>query len=106
MNDFLAHIRLEAAIGEQFVRHFLDPGAKPINPWPCSAALARISRSGGSWLAALSFHPRRLFQPAELPVLRLARRMLLNQRMAVEKTRIHAASWAGTLNSQPRGAGN
>ncbi len=84
--------RLEAATtGDRLVRHFLDPGSKPIAPWPCSAALARISRSAGSWLGALSFHPRRLFRPGELAVLRLARRMLLNQRMAVESSRARVA---------------
>jgi hypothetical protein len=76
--DFLAHAGLETTAGDRLVRQFLDPGAKPIVPWPCSAALTRISRSAGSWLVALSFHPRRLFRPAELAVLRLARRMLLN----------------------------
>jgi hypothetical protein len=86
--DFIAHVGLEAtAAGDRLVRHFLDPGSKPIAPWPCSAALARISRSAGSWLGALSFHPRRLFRQDELPVLRLARRMLLNQRVVVETGR-------------------
>ena len=38
-----------------FVRHYLDPAAKPNSPWPLSAVLARISQSGGIWLAALRF---------------------------------------------------
>jgi HD-GYP domain-containing protein (c-di-GMP phosphodiesterase class II) len=62
------------------VRSFLDPAAKPMNPWPCSAALARVSKSRGSWLAALSFHPRRLFGPADVKVLQLMRRIVLNHR--------------------------
>jgi HD-GYP domain-containing protein (c-di-GMP phosphodiesterase class II) len=70
----------QAARGDRVVRQFLDPGAKPMSPWPTSAALARVSRSRDSWIAALSFHPRRLFQPADLKVLLLARRMLLNHR--------------------------
>jgi HD-GYP domain-containing protein (c-di-GMP phosphodiesterase class II) len=42
--------------------------------------LARVSRSRGSYLAALSFHPRRLFVEADARVLALARRMLLAHR--------------------------
>jgi HD-GYP domain-containing protein (c-di-GMP phosphodiesterase class II) len=49
-------------------------------PWPCSAALVRVSKTRGSWLAALSFHPRRLFADADLKVMVLARRMLLSHR--------------------------
>ena len=59
---------------------FLDPGAKPAAPWPCSAALVRVSKSRGNWLAALSFHPRRLFGPADVKVMLLARRQLINHR--------------------------
>ena len=51
-----------------------------MNPWPCSVALARVSKSRGSWLAALSFHPRRLFGPSDVKVLQLMRRMVLNHR--------------------------
>jgi HD-GYP domain-containing protein (c-di-GMP phosphodiesterase class II) len=61
-------------------RSFLDPAAKPMNPWPCSVALARVSRSRGSWVVALSFHPRRLFGPADVKVLQLMRRFVLNHR--------------------------
>jgi HD-GYP domain-containing protein (c-di-GMP phosphodiesterase class II) len=65
---------------DRLVASFLDPGAKPMTPWPCSAALARVSRSRGSWLAALSFHPRKLFDEHDLKVIMLARRMLLSHR--------------------------
>jgi HD-GYP domain-containing protein (c-di-GMP phosphodiesterase class II) len=68
-------------------RSFLDPAAKPMNPWPCSAALARVSRSRGSWLVALSFHPRRLFGPADVKVLQLIRRIVLNHR---QQQQVHA----------------
>ncbi len=68
-------------------RSFLDPAAKPMNPWPCSAALARVSRSRGSWLVALSFHPRRLFGPADVKVLQLMRRIVLNHR---QQQQVHA----------------
>jgi hypothetical protein len=71
------------------VRSFLDPAAKPAAPWPCSAALVRFSRSAGSWLGALSFHPRRLFAAVDAKVLLLARRMLLNHRQQAQL----AAQW-------------
>jgi HD-GYP domain-containing protein (c-di-GMP phosphodiesterase class II) len=61
-------------------RSFLDPAAKPMDPWPCSVALARVSKARGSWLAALNFHPRRLFGPTDVKVLQLMRRLLLNHR--------------------------
>jgi hypothetical protein len=68
----------------QLVRAFLDPAAKPATPWPCSAALVRVSRSRGTWLAALSFHPRRIFQAADTKVMLLARRMVLNHRQQAQ----------------------
>ena len=68
----------------QVLRTFLDPGAKPAHPWPYSAALVRVSRSRASWLAALSFHPRRLFGPADARVMLLARRMMLNHRQQAQ----------------------
>src|SRR5439155_12445347 len=64
----------------QVLCSFLDPAAKPASPWPCSAALVRLSRSRNTWLGAASFHPRRLFASADLKVMRLARRMVLNHR--------------------------
>jgi hypothetical protein len=68
----------------QLTRAFLDPAAKPATPWPCSAALVRISRSRGTWLGALSFHPRRIFGAADLKVMMLARRMVLNRRQQAQ----------------------
>lgn len=76
VHDF---VRLEAD-ADRCVRQFLDPGAKSLHPWPTSAAMIRVSRSNNSWLLALSFHPRRLYQAIDLKVLALARRMLLNHR--------------------------
>jgi HD-GYP domain-containing protein (c-di-GMP phosphodiesterase class II) len=64
----------------QVLGSFLDPGEKPMTPWPVSAALVRISSSRSNWMGALSFHPRRLFQAADLKVMLLARRMVLNHR--------------------------
>jgi hypothetical protein len=109
-------------------RTFLDPAAKPAAPWPCSAALVPVSKSRGSWLGALSFHPRRLFGPADVKVLWLARRLLLNRRqqaLELEKLRdalggllrcltnapdapaeaAYAASCLAASNSGPLGAG-
>jgi HD-GYP domain-containing protein (c-di-GMP phosphodiesterase class II) len=68
----------------QFVRSFLDPAARRLAPWPCSAAFVRVSASRDSWLVAVSFNPRRIFQPGDLKVLALARRMLLNHRQHLQ----------------------
>ncbi len=64
----------------QALRSFLDPAAKPMNPWPCSAVLVQMLPQQPSWLIALSFHPRRLFTLLDLKVIMLARRIWLNQR--------------------------
>jgi HD-GYP domain-containing protein (c-di-GMP phosphodiesterase class II) len=82
--DFTASAMGEAEGAGELVRSYLDPGAKPTSPWPCSAALVRVSRTRASWLGALSFHPRRLFEPTDLQVMRLARRMLLNHRQQAQ----------------------
>jgi HD-GYP domain-containing protein (c-di-GMP phosphodiesterase class II) len=63
---------------DQVLLTWLDPAAKPISPWPYSAALVRISKTRDIWIAALSFHPRRLFQAADVKIMLLARRMVLN----------------------------
>ena len=76
---------LDGAAGAgQLLRSFLDPAAKPAAPWPFAAALVRVSRSRGQWLAALSFHPRRLFGPVDLKLMLLARRQLLNHRQQAQ----------------------
>jgi HD-GYP domain-containing protein (c-di-GMP phosphodiesterase class II) len=49
-------------------------------PNPRSAVLVRMSRSHGSWLGAISFNSRRVFDPGDVKVMLLARRMLLNHR--------------------------
>jgi HD-GYP domain-containing protein (c-di-GMP phosphodiesterase class II) len=69
---------------DRLILHFLDPAARPMSPWPTSASLVRISRTHGSWLGALSFHPRRLFKDSDLQVMVLARRMLLNHRQQTQ----------------------
>ena len=83
--DFMGRVLAEPAAAQgQLLRSFLDPGAKPVSPWPCSAALVRLSKSRGNWLTALSFHPRRLFGPTDLKVMLLARRQLLNHRQQAQ----------------------
>jgi HD-GYP domain-containing protein (c-di-GMP phosphodiesterase class II) len=82
--DFTSRLLAEASGPGELTQSHLDPGSKPAAPWPASVALLRISRSRGSWLVALSFHPRRQFGPADLRVLRLARRMLLNHRQQAQ----------------------
>jgi HD-GYP domain-containing protein (c-di-GMP phosphodiesterase class II) len=64
----------------QFVRNFLEADAKSSANLPCSAAFVRIRSSRGSWLVALSFHRKRIFGEADLKVMRMARRLLLNHR--------------------------
>jgi HD-GYP domain-containing protein (c-di-GMP phosphodiesterase class II) len=82
--DFMDHVLADAGTSGQVLRTFLDPAAKPASPWPFSAALVRISRSRGNWLAALSFHPRRRFEPVDLKLMLLARRLLLNHRQQAQ----------------------
>lgn len=70
-------------------QHLLSNHPRP--PWlgggvlaPASVALVRISRSQGSWLGALSFSPRRLFDATDIRVMLLARRILLNHRQQAQ----------------------
>jgi HD-GYP domain-containing protein (c-di-GMP phosphodiesterase class II) len=77
---FMGRMIADAGGSGQMLRAFLDPAAKPVSPWPCSAALVRISKSRGNWLTALSFHPRRLFTAVDLKLMLVARRQLLNHR--------------------------
>jgi HD-GYP domain-containing protein (c-di-GMP phosphodiesterase class II) len=81
---FIRHALAGTPAVDRVVRHYLDPAAKPMAPWPCSAALVRISRSRGSWLVGLSFHPRRMFTSTDLKVMLLARRMLLGHRQQTQ----------------------
>ncbi len=82
--DFMSRMIAEAGGSGCLLRSFLDPAAKPASPWPCSAALVRISKSRGNWLTALSFHPRRLFTSVDLKLMLLARRQLLNHRQQTQ----------------------
>ena len=51
-----------------------------MSPWPCSVVLVQLAPGQATWLAALSFHPRRIFEPLDLKILLLARRLWLNHR--------------------------
>jgi HD-GYP domain-containing protein (c-di-GMP phosphodiesterase class II) len=82
--DFTGRLLPEASSAGDLALHFADPGAKSLSPWPHGVALLRVSRSRGSWLVALSFRPDRRFCPADLRVMRLARRMLLNHRQQAQ----------------------
>jgi len=53
-------------------------------PSPRSAALVRLSKSRSTWIVALRFRPDNLFGPADMKVMSLARRLLLNERRHAE----------------------
>jgi len=82
--EFMNHVLADSGGAGQVLRSFLDPAAHPATPWPVSAALVRISRSRGNWLAALSFHPRRRYEAVDLKLMQLARRQLLNHRQQAQ----------------------
>jgi HD-GYP domain-containing protein (c-di-GMP phosphodiesterase class II) len=56
------------------------PSVTAGSPAPQSAALVRLSKTRGSWIVALAFHPGRRFGPADLKVIALARHMLSQHR--------------------------
>lgn len=64
--------------------HPVDDAGSLLSPMPASAAMIRMSRSRGSWLIALNFDPDRRFVEADLRVMRLARRIVLNHRQHVQ----------------------
>jgi HD-GYP domain-containing protein (c-di-GMP phosphodiesterase class II) len=66
----------------QVLRPSIAPG--PIQPWPASAVLVRISKTRGSWIGALRFEASRPFIDTDIKVMTLARRMLLNHRRQVQ----------------------
>jgi hypothetical protein len=98
--DFLARMRSEASPRTgSLVCSFLDPGPKPMSPWPCSAALVRLGKAGDDWLTALSFHPRRLFRQTDLKIMLLARRLLLNHRVHAQREQTWRETLAGLADS-------
>src|SRR5262245_29500363 len=56
----------------------LEEGGKIFTP--SSVAMVRLSRTHSSWLVALSFRPERHFRSADVRLLALFRKILLNQR--------------------------
>ncbi len=57
------------------------PPSPPTAPFqPTSAALVRVSRSQGSWMVALNFTRHRCFQAADVRIMAVIRRILVNQR--------------------------
>jgi HD-GYP domain-containing protein (c-di-GMP phosphodiesterase class II) len=78
--DFTARLLAdESGSPAQILRTCPSPGLSG-GPIPNSAALVRISRSHQSWLGAISFTTRRIFDDTDVKVMLLARRMLLNHR--------------------------
>jgi HD-GYP domain-containing protein (c-di-GMP phosphodiesterase class II) len=64
----------------QLLRTNITWGDGAITPAPVSVAMVRVSRSLKSWIVSVSFTPGRQFRPADLKMMSLARRLLLNQR--------------------------
>jgi HD-GYP domain-containing protein (c-di-GMP phosphodiesterase class II) len=60
---------------------------------PSSVAMVRLSRTHSSWLAVLSFRPERQFRPADVRLLALFRKVLLNQRQHARERE----EWQATL---------
>ncbi|MBY0525464.1 MAG: HD-GYP domain-containing protein [Gemmataceae bacterium] len=82
--DFTERVLAETpGVDGQLLRPTLDPGSNPLTPWPTSAVLVRISKSRSSWVVAVTFDAERSFQVADVKVMTLARRMLLNHRQQV-----------------------
>lgn len=66
---------------EGCLRQIAIPGHSPDAPdSPGSVAMLRVSRTLGSWIVAVRFGVGRPFQPVDLKVMSLARRLLLNHR--------------------------
>lgn len=62
--------------------HFLGPLRDHLrlpDPRPHSAALVRLSKTRRVWFVALSFNPQRVLKKSDVQLMRLARRMLLQQ---------------------------
>jgi HD-GYP domain-containing protein (c-di-GMP phosphodiesterase class II) len=96
--ECLGQPRLEPEWCRDFVRRLLraTPGVErqllrshlPAEPGgglqPASAALVRFSRSRQAWLAALSFRPERRFEPEDVKLMALARRLLTQRQQQAQ----------------------
>jgi HD-GYP domain-containing protein (c-di-GMP phosphodiesterase class II) len=70
----------------RLLRSMLPPGAPGAPFHPRSAALVRVSRSDASWMVALNLTSQRGFQVADLRIMALIRRVLVNQRRYTDLT--------------------
>jgi HD-GYP domain-containing protein (c-di-GMP phosphodiesterase class II) len=82
--DFTAQLLMEEPGNPSHILHSRLFLGKKVNPVPNSGALVRISRAHRSWLGAISFNPRRVFDSSDVKVMLLARRMLLNHRRQMQ----------------------
>jgi HD-GYP domain-containing protein (c-di-GMP phosphodiesterase class II) len=79
--DFIKRVlqATPAGTGELVRSHWRDvPGASPADPH--SVAMARLSKSRPTWVAALGMGPDRPLDAGDIKVLTLARRILINHR--------------------------
>ena len=70
-------LRQTPGVEGQLLRTSCDSGLP--EPAPTSAALVRLSKSQGLWVAAVTFDPQRRFRRGDVNLMRLARRMLVQQ---------------------------
>ncbi len=78
----------ESVDRSQFVRVPDFRSGTPDSPSPTSTALLQISKSRKTWVVALTFKPDHEFQPTDIKVMMLARRLLMahsRQLQAAEK---------------------
>ncbi len=86
-----------AAAGDAGSQIYRMPRGGPAGgPAPCSVAMVRVSRSRGAWVVAVSFDPARRFEAADVQLLALARRLLLDQRRR-DRARERLAATVGGL---------
>jgi HD-GYP domain-containing protein (c-di-GMP phosphodiesterase class II) len=64
----------------RLLRSVLPPGSTGASHQPRSAVLVRVSKTDASWMVALKFTPKRSFQVADMRIMALIRRILVNER--------------------------
>jgi HD-GYP domain-containing protein (c-di-GMP phosphodiesterase class II) len=67
-------------VDSQLLRSAEVPAPGGLGPPPRSVAMARVSKSQGTWVVAVNFDPGRLFRPSDMKVMSLARRLLVIHR--------------------------
>ncbi len=70
----------------RLLRSLLPTGSSAAPFHPRSASLVRVSRSKANWMVALNFTSQRSFQVADLRIMALIRRILVNQRRTTDLT--------------------